>query len=105
MVDRDWGWAVTVTNIPPDALTQGVGRLQFHRPSLVTASKESKARMLAPSPDGKGGFVAVCELASAGEVIVLAQSLWWSWVNATNSDNPRLLSNLLQGEKQQEFVR
>ena len=100
VVDKDYtrtATVTTVTNIVQDVLTKGIRRLGFFRPSLIQVTDPSKARIIAPAPTQDGGFVAVSSLANGGEIIVLAQSLWWHRLeSATNgADNARLLRNLL----------
>jgi hypothetical protein len=100
LVDQDYstvGQAVVVTNLPADLLTRGVRMLQFHRPSLIHIAEGSPAKVVVLADDGRDGFVAVSRPVGGGEVIVLAQSLWWYWVHQyqTNSDNSRLLGNIL----------
>ncbi len=96
--DQDYGTSVTVTNLATDPLTRGIQRLQFWRPSLIQVTDGSKAKALALSSDGKGGFVAVARLGSGGEITVLTASLWWLWVEQfkTNSDNIHLMENILR---------
>jgi len=100
VVNKDYARTVTVTNLAQDALTKGIRRLEFFRPSLIQVTDPSKARIIVPAPTQDGGFVAVASLANGGEIIVLAQSLWWHRLeSATNgSDNARLLRNLLMPE-------
>ncbi|HEX5218022.1 MAG TPA: hypothetical protein VFZ59_00520 [Verrucomicrobiae bacterium] len=98
--DQDYsrvGQAVVVTNLPTDRLTRGVRTLQFHRPSLINVAEGSSAKVVAFADDERDGFVAVSRPEGGGEVVVLTQSLWWHWLDQyqTNSDNSRLLGNIL----------
>lgn len=100
VLDLDYGrvgQAVVVTNLSADPLARGVHTLQFHRPSLIKIAKGSPAKVVAFADNGRDGFVAVSRPEDGGDVVVLAQSLWWHWVHQyqTNSDNSRLLSNIL----------
>ena len=99
VVNKDFGLRVTVTNIIEDPLTRNIHHLEFHRPVLIQTTDGSKARILAMATDGSGGFVAVSRLANGGEIAVVTQSLWWYWLDQfkTNSDNVRLMGNLLRG--------
>jgi hypothetical protein len=101
VVDKDYGSFVTVTNLAADVLTEGVHRLEFHRPSLIQVTDDSKAKALAVAPGGEGALVAVARLNSGGEITVLTASLWWYWLGQfeTNSDNSVLLANILSGSK------
>ena len=100
MEDRDYGKVgemITVTNIVSDPLSIGVRRLVFHRPALINIEPGFPGKAVALSPGGEGSFMAVSRLTNGAEVAVLSSSLWWYWVHQfrTNSDNARLLANLL----------
>src|SRR5262249_1377281 len=70
------------TNIIADALTIGVNRLEFFRPSPIVVEGASKGKALALDPKGPGAFVAIARTDGGGEIIVLADSLWWAWVGS-----------------------
>lgn len=101
VVDRDQIRQVVVTNIPPGALTVGVRRLEFFRPSLVRVTDPGRAGFLAVNADGDGGYAAVTRPPEGGEIVVLGVSLWWAWVHqfAESSDNGVLLRNLLEADR------
>lgn len=96
--NRDPTREFVATEVADDPLTAGVQRLAFFRPSLVRVTDDSKAKILVPVVGG--GFAAVSRNRSKGEVIILTQSLWWSWIASGdgNHDNARLLENMLVPE-------
>ena len=79
-------------------LTKGVKMVRFHRPSPTTIENEKTGTVLLTSPLLKdAGFVAVGTV-DKGEVVTLGASLWWLWISkdfAAETDNVRLLQNLL----------
>src|ERR1044071_1800137 len=100
MVNQDYGKtgeAITVTNLVSDPLSRGVERLVFHHPALINIVPGASAKAVALAPDQQGAFVAVARMTNGGEVAALSASLWWYWVYQfkTNSDNARLMENLL----------
>jgi hypothetical protein len=95
---KDAATKIENPEVAEDLLTQGVRRLSFYRPSRISVTDPAQGHLLVCAPDG-GGFVAVSRAGGRGEVIVLTQSLWWSWVNTTNTDNARLMQNLLLKER------
>ena len=50
--DKDMTGVHNATNIVPDSLTLGVGRLEFHRPSPITVTDAAKGKLLALDPNG-----------------------------------------------------
>ena len=57
-----------------------------------------QAKLLAATKaDDQCGFIAVSRSAGRGDVILLAQSLWWNWLNRDpgEGENARMLENLL----------
>lgn len=104
VLDTDYGREVTVTNVAPDALTTGVRKLEFFRPSLVQVVDPARGKALAIAPAKEGALVAVSRLEGGGEIVVLGESMWWNWIHKfeTRSDNARMLRNLLQGEQWSE---
>jgi hypothetical protein len=84
----------------PELLEAGISSARFYRASPVIVTDARRARVLvkAKGVGGPGdGFVAVAK-AGKGEVVVLGQSLWWSWMSAEQArgkDNARLLRALL----------
>jgi hypothetical protein len=84
----------------PEFIKNGISSLRFYRASPVTVTDAKRARVLvgAVAVGGAGdGFVAAAK-AGKGEVVVLGQSLWWSWIDATQAkgtDNAKLLRLLL----------
>jgi hypothetical protein len=95
--EKDMSGLHNATNIVTDALTRGVSRLEFHRPSPVVVMDAAKGKLLALDPSGPGGFVGVARLDGGGEIVLLGDSLWWYWVARFNDnpDNARLLRNIL----------
>jgi len=89
------------TNIISDALTRGVVRLEFFRPSSIVVTDAAKGKVLALDPGGAGGFVAVMRVPGGGEITVITASLWWNWVGqfTDHPDNARLLQNVLSPGK------
>jgi len=80
-----------------DSLADGVEKLTFFRPSPIRVTDKSKGKILVRTPfDHNEGFVAVSR--DIGEVVVLGQSLWWSWLNK-GKDNAQLLQNMLAGNQ------
>jgi hypothetical protein len=79
-------------------LTTGVRALKFHRASPVVAQAKDRATVLVRTPsDPEAGYVAVAR-AGKGDVVVLGESLWWSWTSSqltAGADNEILLKNLL----------
>lgn len=95
---NDAGNLMLTSKITPDLLTQGVSKLSFYRPARVWAADPKQARLLAVmAEDEAGGFIAVSRAAGRGNVVLLAQSLWWNWIRSEGSegDNARMLENLL----------
>jgi hypothetical protein len=96
---KDAGQRMEVPNIAPDALTTGVAALSFWRSAAIWIADSSQAKVLAPRNEGDAsGFIVVSRAPDRGDVILLAQSLWWNWVNPTPGvahDNARMLENLL----------
>lgn len=84
----------------PEIIKAGIGSVRFHRASPVSVTDAKLARVLVKATGVGGpedGFVAVAN-AGKGEVIVLGESLWWSWMSAEQArgtDNAKLLRLLL----------
>jgi hypothetical protein len=97
IIDQDAGLAITSLQVISDALTTGITNVDFHRPSLIHVTDPAQGRILVEATEGDGGFVAVSRRSSRGEVIVLTQSLWWSWIRSdpSTNGNRRLFENLL----------
>jgi hypothetical protein len=99
VMDRDFARLVSVTNLPVDSMTEGIARVDLHRPSPIQLTKTHgvEVSVLVPSPNGTDAFVARTRQDGAGEIGVLTESLWWHWLKQfeTNADNARLLSNLV----------
>jgi len=97
IIDRDAGQAVTNSRVVSDLLTRGVRAVDFHRPSQIDVTDLSQGKLLVESEDGQGGYVAISRQTPRGEVIVLTQSLWWTWIRSdpAKADNRLLLENLL----------
>jgi hypothetical protein len=87
------------TNLPvvPDLLTSGVTNVDFSRPSPISVTDAAQGRLLVRTTDGLSGYVAVSRQPGRGDVMVLAQSLWWNWIRTdpAKADNLKLLENLL----------
>jgi hypothetical protein len=90
-------WKVTNSPVAPDLLTSVVTNVDFFRPSPITITDRAQGKLLVTTQDGLSGYVAVSRQRGRGEVIVLTQSLWWSWIQAdpAKADNVRLFENLL----------
>jgi hypothetical protein len=89
----------------PEIIEAGIGSARFYRASPVEVTDAKRARVLVKA-EGVGspeaGFVAVAN-AGKGEVVVLGESLWWSWVTAEyakGKDNAKLLRFLLTPDKE-----
>ena len=97
VIDRDAGMAITNSRVVSDLLTSGVKTVDFFRPSQISVTDPSQGKLLVESEDGQGGYVAISRQKPRGEVIVLTQSLWWSWIRSdpARADNLLLLENLL----------
>ena len=92
MEDKEPHREVDVKTIAEDPLTAGVKKLSFFRLSPIKALDPVRATLLVHSPFDKERAY-VCVARDKGEVIVLGQSLWWTWIK--DSDNVRLLKNFL----------
>ena len=92
MEDKEPHRVVNVGTVAEHPMTAGVKKLSFFRPSPIKALDPVKATFLVPSPFDKERAY-VCVARDKGEVIVLGQSLWWTWIK--DSDNARLLTNFL----------
>ena len=97
IVDQDAGQAITGGQVVSDLLTAGVNHVDFFRASLINLTDPSQGKLLVVAVDGQGGYVAVSREVRSGEVIVLTQSLWWSWIRSdpAKANNLLLLENLL----------
>ena len=98
VVDLDIKGRVSVTNVVADVFTHGVARLQFQRPSVIKVTDAAQGKLLAFNLTGQGGFVGVARLPGGGEIIVVASSLWWYWLDEfkDGSNNERLMQNVLK---------
>jgi hypothetical protein len=89
---------VDAAGIVSHPLTKDVRALRFHRASPVVVEAPDRARILVQVPSmPAAGYVAVAR-AGKGEVVVLGESLWWSWMSSQltdGADNEVLLKNLL----------
>ena len=72
-------------------------KVDFFRPSPISVTNPSQGKLLVKSDDRVNGYVAVSRQSGRGDVIVLTQSLWWTWIRSdpANADNLRLFENLL----------
>jgi len=64
----------------------------------VWATDARQAKVLATTKeDEQCGFIAVSRESGRGDVILLAQSLWWNWVRPKpgEGENAKMLENLL----------
>jgi hypothetical protein len=99
VADVDGAMGVIITNLVSDPLTRGVARLEFDRPSPIQVTDPAQGKLLALGPIiAWNGCVAVSRRAGGGEIVVVASSLWWLWLNKfqDHSDNERLMLNLLK---------
>lgn len=84
----------------PEIIQAGIRSARFHRASPVVITDAKRARVLVKAAGVGGpddGFVADTK-AGKGEVLVLGESLWWSWISAEQTrgnDNAKLLRLLL----------
>jgi hypothetical protein len=84
----------------PEVIKAGIKSARFYRasPTVVEAGKPARVLVKAAGAGGpKDGFVAAAK-AGEGEVVVLGQSLWWSWMSADQArgtDNAQVLRLLL----------
>lgn len=94
------GVTLTRDDLAPKLQAVGVKSLEFFRASPIAVTNKDKARVLANAVGvgEKGdGFVVTAKVGK-GEMIVIGQSLWWSWIHkerAKGSDNAKLLRWLL----------
>jgi len=98
MDTKDAAQGIRTSHILSDPLTSGVTELTFRRPVCVWVTDPRQAKLLATMmEDEQCGFIAVSRASGRGDVILLAQSLWWSWVRAElgGGDNAKMLENLL----------
>jgi hypothetical protein len=96
--NKDAGSGMQATQIVSDPLTAGVTELGFWRPACVSVTDSKQAKLLAAmKEDEQCGFIAVSRAAGRGEVILLTQSLWWTWVkpHSGKGDNAKMFENLL----------
>jgi hypothetical protein len=108
MEDRDAGRQLQTSQIQPDALTAGISELSFFRPSRIQVTNPSSARILAAMEgEPNSGFLAVSRGAEGGEMVLLADSLWWLWIQPEGrrggSQNARLFENLLAPREQRLY--
>jgi len=97
--NKDAGDSMEASRIVPDPLTTGVTGLSFFRPACVSVTDSRQAKLLgAMTDDEQCGFIAVSRASGRGEVVLLAQSLWWVWVqpHSGKGDNARMLENLFE---------
>jgi hypothetical protein len=100
MENRDAGRQLQTSQIHPDPLTAGISELSFFRPSRIRVTNPGRARILAAMEgETNSGFLAVSRGTEGGEVALLADSLWWLWIQSEGGrggiQNSRLLENLL----------
>ena len=88
------------TALAPEVVKAGIKSARFFRASPVVVTDAGRARVLVKAAGVGGpedGFIAAAR-AGKGDVVVLGQSLWWSWISADQArrtDNARLLRLLL----------
>ena len=82
-------------NIASDPLTENVKKVWLHRASPIRVKLDS-AKPLVFGSEGNC-YAGVARPITGGELIVLTQSLWWSWAHefSSNSDNAILFRNFL----------
>jgi hypothetical protein len=84
----------------PEIIKARISSARFYRASPVVVTDAQRGRVLVKAVRVGGprdGFVAVAK-AGKGEVVVLGQALWWSWMSAEQArgtDNARLFRLLL----------
>jgi hypothetical protein len=97
--NKDAGHSMEASRIVPDPLTTGVTGLSFYRPTCVSVTDSKQAKLLgAMTDDEQCGFIAVSRASGRGEVVLLAQSLWWVWVqpHSGRGENARMVENLFE---------
>jgi hypothetical protein len=78
---KDAGRLMLTSRIATDPLTRNVSKLSFFRPARVTAIDSKQVRFLAAMADDETcGFIAASKAEGRGDVVLLAQSLWWNWL-------------------------
>ncbi len=95
---NDAGRLMVTSRIATDPLTRNVSKLSFFRPARVSVIDSKQVRFLASMvEDETCGLIASSKAAGRGEVVLLAQSLWWNWLRFEGSepDNAVMLENLL----------
>ncbi len=100
IVDQDAGQAITNSRVISDVLTVGIKHVDFFRPSQINVTDPAQGKILVEAEDGQGGYIAVSRQSSRGDVVVLTQSLWWSWIRSdpAKADNSRLWEHLLAAD-------
>ena len=91
-------FALSGNDIVESPLTKSVRTMKFIRPSPIAVTDKSKGKILVHAPPYPGeGFLAAGQ-DGTGQIFVLGQSLWWSWIGEARynkSDNRQLLLNLV----------
>jgi hypothetical protein len=102
MADEEAPWPKTfvlesewVAEVP---FAEDVKTVVLHRPSPIAVLDPAKGTILVGAPPfAEQGFVAAGQF-GRGRIFVVGQSTWWRWLCHTrnaNSDNGRLLANLI----------
>jgi hypothetical protein len=86
MVDVESGRDVTLekTQIDPQLVKFGIGKVTFFRPSPITVVDPLRAKVLIKDVNAEkpgDGLVAAATVGN-GKIIVIGQSLWWSWISS-----------------------
>jgi hypothetical protein len=95
---NDAGGLMLTSGITDDPRTRKVSKLSFFRPARIWVTDPKQAHLLARmAEDETCGFIAASRAESRGEVVLLAQSLWWNWLGfkGTEPENAVMLENLL----------
>jgi hypothetical protein len=88
-------FVVEAENIIVGRYTTGVRKVKLHRASQISSINKDVELIVNDPAAPAQGFVAAGRL-EKGHVIAVGQSLWWSWIASyPDSDNARLLQNLL----------
>jgi hypothetical protein len=85
-------WIESAT-IQASPLTQNVAKVTLLRPAPVAAIDRVSATILVA--DGSGNGLIGHARRGRGDIVVIATSLWALWLNDVESDNARLMRNIL----------
>lgn len=94
-IETSGALVVEAENIAKGAYTANVRSVKLHRASPISPVNKDVELIVKNPAVPEQGFVAAGRIGK-GQVIAIGQSLWWSWIaSSPESDNARLLQNLL----------